>query len=203
MRKSLVVLPLLLGLLAAGPATAADKYAFDPAHTFVGFEVRHLTVSKVRGEFREFEGEILLDEDDISKSSVSAVIKAASLTTGIDRRDAHLKSSDFLSAEEFPDITFQSKRVEKAGEGYVAVGDLTIRGVTKEIALPFTLAGPITDPQKRKRIGVEASTTIDRNEYGVSWNRILEGGGLVVGNEVKLLLNVEAVKLEPKPEASQ
>jgi len=154
----------------------------------------------VRGEFREFEGEILLDENDIANSSVSAVIKASSLTTGIDRRDNHLKSADFLSAEEFPEITFQSKRVEKTDEGYVAIGDLTIRGVTKEIALPFALAGPITDPQKRKRIGVEAAATIDRNEFSVSWNRLMEGGGLVVGNEVKLVLNVEAVKVEPKPE---
>lgn len=203
MRKSLVALPLLLGLLAAGPAAAADRYIFDHAHTFIGFEVRHLTVSKVRGEFREFSGEILLDEDDITRSSVSAVIKAASLTTGIDRRDAHLKSSDFLSAEEFPDISFQSTRVEKTSDGYLAIGDLTIRGVTKEIALPFTLAGPITDPQKHKRIGLEASTTIDRNEYGVSWNRVLEGGGLLVGNDVRIVLNVEAVQSEPKPESSQ
>ena len=200
MRKNLIVLSLTLGLIAGGPAAAADQYVFDRAHTFVGFEVRHLTVSKVRGEFREFEGEILLDENDIANSSVSAVIKASSLTTGIDRRDNHLKSADFLSAEEFPEITFQSKRVEKTDEGYVAIGDLTIRGVTKEIALPFTLAGPITDPQKRKRIGVEAAATIDRNEFSVSWNRLMEGGGLVVGNEVKLVLNVEAVKVEPKPE---
>ncbi|MGH9863511.1 MAG: YceI family protein, partial [Candidatus Acidiferrales bacterium] len=181
------------------PALATEKYLIDPVHTFVGFAARHLMVSTVRGEFRDFSGEILMDEKDLTKSSVSVAIKVASVDTKVERRDNHLRSPDFLAAEQYPEITFTSKRVEKRGDGYVAVGDLTIRGVTKEVALPFTLSGPIAGPGGRKRIGTESEITINRHDFGVNWNNLLEGGGVIVGPEIRITLNVEAVEAPPEP----
>lgn len=200
MRRRVALLAVLVGLLVVGPAQAADKYTFDPVHTFIGFAARHFLVSTVKGEFREFSGEILLDENDITQSSVSVVIKSASIDTHNERRDSDLKGAEFLNVEQYPEITFKSKRVEKSADGYVAIGDLTIRDVTKQIALPFILSGPILDPRKRKRIGVESGTTINRFDYNVSWNRMFESGKLIVGPEVRLELNVEAVALEPEPQ---
>jgi len=203
MRWKTLALGLTLTLLAAAPLAAADQYTVDPVHSFVGFSVRHLAVSWVKGEFKEFSGEILYDSEDISRSSVSVRIKAASLDTRNERRNNHLKSPDFFSVEQFPEITFQSKRVEKRGDGYVAIGDLTIRGITREIELPFTLAGPVTGPDGHPRLGAEAATTINRLDFEVSWNRALEGGGLVVGDDAKIEIQVEAIGPEPPPAPAQ
>lgn len=201
MRLKYIALTLAIALLiAAAPVVAADRYQLDPVHSYVGFSVRHLMVSWVKGEFKEFSGEIIYDPEDVSRSSVSVRINAASLDTRNDRRNNHLKSPDFFAAEQFPEITFQSKRVEKRRDAYVAIGDLTIRGITKEIELPFTLAGPVTGPDGRPRLGAEAGTTINRLDFQVSWNRALEGGGLVVGDDVKIELQVEAVGPEPPPQ---
>jgi polyisoprenoid-binding protein YceI len=189
----------LTSLLAAAPARAAERYELDPVHSYVGFAVRHMSVSWVKGEFKEFSGEILYDPEDISRSSVTVRIKAASLDTRIERRDNHLKSPDFFNVEQFPEITFQSKRVEKRGDAYAAIGDLTIRGVTKEIELPFILYGPVTAAGGRPRLGAEASTTLNRNDFQVSWNRFLEGAGLVVGDEARIDIQVEAIGPEPPP----
>lgn len=199
MRLKRISLAVAWTLLAAAPALAADKYTIDRVHTFVGFSARHMMVSVVRGQFTDFSGEILLDEEDLTRSSVNVVIKAASINTNHERRDSDLRGTEFLSVEQFPEITFKSKRIEKSNGGYVAIGDLTIRDVTKEVALPFTLTGPLKDAMKRLRLGVEAGITINRHDYGVSWNKVMETGGLIVGPEVKIELNVEAVKLEPPP----
>lgn len=199
MRVKKILPAVFLSLLLAAPVLAAEKYAIDPVHTFVGFAARHLMVSTVRGEFKEFSGELVVDETDLTKSSVSVVIQAASLDTRIERRDNHLRSPDFLAAEQYREITFKSKQVVKQGDGYVAVGDLTIRGVTKEVALPFSFFGPVVGPGGRKRIGADAEININRHDFGVSWNQLLEGGGLIVGPEVKVTVNVEAVQAPPEP----
>jgi polyisoprenoid-binding protein YceI len=173
---------------------AADVYEIDPVHSDVAFTVRHLVISNVRGHFKEFTGTILYDPNDITKSSVSGTIKTASIDTGNEKRDADLKGAGFFDVEKYPEIAFKSDKIEKTGGGYTAIGILTIRGISKQIRLPFTLSGPIQDPWGNTKIGIEASTTINRQDYNVSWNQKLDNGGVVVGDEVKISLNAEAIK---------
>jgi polyisoprenoid-binding protein YceI len=197
----------LFGLLLAvlcicGSALAADEFKIDPVHSSVRFTVKHMMISTVPGRFGDFAGTILLDDKDLSKSSVNVTIKSASISTDNAQRDTHLKSADFLDAEKFPEITFQSKSVAKKGDAYVAHGTLTIRGVAKEVDLPFSLSGPVTGP-RGKMLGADASLTINRMDYGVSWSRSLDGGGLVVSNDVKIEINVEARTPPPAPAAGK
>jgi polyisoprenoid-binding protein YceI len=175
-------------------ALAADKYALDHAHTTVGFSVKHMVITNVKGTFGEFDGTIEFDENDLTKTTASGTIKVASIDTGNEKRDGHLKSGDFFDAEKYPEITFASKKVEKGKDGYVMIGDMTIRGVTKEIEVPFELVGKITDPMGKTRIGLRATAEINRQDFGVSWSKTLDGGGLVVGDNVKIELDVEAIK---------
>lgn len=191
-----------LCLTAANVAAAAERYEIDPAHAFVSFTVAHFT-GKARGSFGDVSGAIVFDETDVTRSSVEVRIKTASVNTNNERRDAHLRSPDFFDAERFPDMTFESRRVERKGAAYVAVGDLTVRGVTKEVSMPFTLSGPMRDPLPAgvKRLLVEASLRVDRRDFGITWSRVTEAGGLFVGNEVSLDINVEAIV--PKPPAGQ
>ena len=190
----------MASLLVAAAAPGADRYQIDPAHTQIGFSVRHLVISNVQGKFNEFSGTILYDGQDISKSSVSVTIKAASIDTGVEPRDVDLRSANFFDATKFPEVTFQSTRIEKRGEGYVALGTLTMHGVAKEVALPFSITGPIKDPGGKQRLGVEASLTINRQDWGLSYSKAMDNGGLIVGNDVKIELNVEAVKIEGRSE---
>lgn len=194
MKRSWISLVLLL--LLSGSLLAADDvvvFQFDPAHSEISFTVRHLMINKVRGQFNTFTGEIYYDRNDITKSSVKVTIEAASIDTDNERRDNHLRSQDFLYVEKYPKITFVSKKIVKKDNGYVAVGDLTIRGVTKEVEVPFTLVGEIKDPWGNQRIGVEGSLVINRQDFGVSWNNVMDNGGLVVANEVNIEFNIEAV----------
>ncbi|HEX9652725.1 MAG TPA: YceI family protein, partial [bacterium] len=167
------------------------------AHSSVGFSVKHLVISNTKGEFSDFAGTIMLDENDITKSSLEVTIKTASISTHDDKRDAHLRSADFFDVEKHPEITFKSKKVEKTSAGYQLTGDLTIRGVTKEVSFPFTLVGPVPDPWGGKRLAAQASVTVNRQEFGVSWNKTLDGGGLLVGDEVTINIEVEAVHAKP------
>lgn len=183
----------MAGLLSAGQAFGADKYVIDADHTNIGFSVKHLGISSVRGGFRAFSGTIMVDEKDLTKCSVEVEIRADSVNTGIEKRDAHLRTADFFDVEKFPVITFKSKRVKKTRSGYEASGPFTMHGVTKEIRIPFT-GQKVTDPQGKTRIGVDAGLTINRQDYGIKWNSVLDNGGLVVGNDVKIELAVEAVK---------
>jgi polyisoprenoid-binding protein YceI len=176
-------------------ATAkGDTFVLDPPHTSVEFGVRHLMINTVKGKFPEVTGTIEFDGQDVSKSSVNVTIKTGSVNTGSADRDKHLRSADFLDVEKFPEMTFKSSRIEKQGDGYAAVGTLTIRGVAKEIVLPFNFLGQIKDPQGRTKIGVEASVTLNRRDYGISWSKTMDNGGLVVANEVKIEISFEAVK---------
>ncbi len=173
---------------------AGDRYQIDPVHSSIGFTVRHMVIANVKGYFKEFSGTIIYDENDITRSSVSVTIKTASINTENPKRDAHLRSPDFFDAEKYREITFKSKRILKEKDGYVAVGDLTMRGVTREIRIPFQILGKVIDPWGNTRLGVEASLKLNRHDYGISWSQTLDSGGLVVGDEVKIDLNIEAVK---------
>ena len=175
-------------------STAADKYTVDPSHSSVGFVVRHMVVSKVKGFFNEYTATILYDDKDIAKSSVEVTIKTASIDTRDAKRDEHLRTPDFFDAAKYPEITFKSKRIEKSGDGFVAVGDLTMRGVTKEISITFTLAGVVTDPWGNTRLGLSGGTKLNRQDYGISWNKSLDTGGLVVSNDVEIAIEIEAIK---------
>lgn len=193
----------VLGLvcLAAAAALHAQElatYRMDPAHSSVEFVVRHMTISKVRGGFQKYTGNFQVNEVDFTRSQFEVRLEAASVNTENERRDADLRSERFFNVEAYPEIAFTSKRIEKAGEGYLATGDLTIHGVTREVPLAFTLVGPIKDPRGATRLGVEAHTTINRQDYGLTWNPVIEGVGLVVSDEVKIEINAELVKVNPE-----
>jgi len=184
---------LLLALSSAGPAAT---WEFDPVHTGVQFKVRHLMVSHVRGDFEKVSGKIVYDERDISRSSADITIDASSINTRVAKRDEHLKSPDFLDAAKYPSLVFKSKKVEKAGDGKLKMtGDLTIRGVTKEVVLDIEgPTSPIRDPAGKTRVGGVASTKINRKDFGLTWNKAIETGGVVVGDEVEITIDIEIIK---------
>lgn len=183
-----------LALLAiVSTAKAQDTYTIDPVHSSVGFKVKHMMVSDVKGEFGGFSGTISLDPKNIEASSVDVTIDATTVSTRNEKRDGHLKSADFFDVEKYPTLTFKSKKITKKGEQWVAIGDLTLRGVTKEIELPFTLGGPMT-VGNGSVIGVSASTEINRQDFGVAWNKTLDAGGVVVSDKVRIEIELEAKK---------
>jgi polyisoprenoid-binding protein YceI len=199
MRKILVPIVCLLVLAALAGAQAVE-YKIDPVHTNVGFTVKHMVISTVRGKFKDVSGTIQYDSKDVSKSSVDVVIKTASISTDNETRDNDLRSGNFFEADKYPDITFKSTKITKQGSGYVAHGIFTLKGVSREIDLPFTLNGVVKDPYGNDRMGVEAGPiTINRKDYGVQYNKVLETGGAVVGDEVKIDILLEAVHRAPKP----
>ena len=185
----------LVVLLVAADAQAADSYKIDPAHSAATFAVRHMVISNVRGSIPAVSGSIVLDTENPSACSVHAVLDPASIDTDNKTRDADLKSANFLNVAKFPKIEFVSTRVEHGKNGWVAYGKLTLHGVTKEIALSFELSGPVKDPWGNTRIGVGTSPIrLDRKDYGLSYNKTLDSGGLVVGDEVMITISVEATK---------
>jgi polyisoprenoid-binding protein YceI len=176
-------------------AAGVTTWQIDPVHTHIEFAVKHMMISTVKGRFTDLSGTITLDEGSPAGSSVSATIPAATIDTRQDQRDAHLRSADFLDADRFPEITFQSTRVEPQGEGRARVtGALTIRGVMREIVLDVTEEGRARDAQGTEHIGFSATTRIDRRDFGLTWNQAVETGGVLVGNEVRISIEVEAVK---------
>jgi len=183
-----------LVLIFSSPLFAADTYTIDVANSMVGFTVRHMLINNVRGNFRDFAGSLFYDPQDITKSSVEVHIKSKSIDTGNENRDNHLRSADFFDVEKFPEISFKSTKIEKSGDGYLAHGSLTIHGVSKDVDLPFTITGTVKDQRGGTHLGAEASLTISRKDYGLTWNRTLEGGGVLVSDEVKIELGVEATK---------
>jgi polyisoprenoid-binding protein YceI len=167
-------------------------YLLDKAHTTVSFVARHMMVSKVRGHFNEFEGKIVVGEDP-TLSEVEVTIDVASIDTREPQRDAHLKSPDFFEAEKWPKMTFTSTRVHGGPGDWKVTGDLTIRDVTRPVTLDLEFLGASPDPWGGKRIGFTATTTIDRTDFGLSWNAAIETGGVVVGRDVKIEIDAEAV----------
>ena len=187
--------------LAIAPALAFGQTAtwnVDPSHSRAGFSVKHLVISDVKGEFDKLSGKAQVDETDLSKSSVEVTIEAASISTRDEKRDAHLKSADFFDVAKFPTITFKSTKVEAGKDGALTVtGDLTMHGVTKPVTLEGALTKAITDPWGNSRRGASFSGKLDRKAWGISWGKVTDVGA-VVGDEVKLDIQAEIVKEQPK-----
>ena len=193
MLRKLFVAALLVAAVAV-PAQAADTYNVDSHHSEVSFQVRHL-VTQVRGKFNEFEGTVQLDPAKLESSSVVFKVKPASIDTGVADRDKHLRSADFFDTEKFPEITFASKSIKATGKDqYAVTGTFTMHGVSKEITLPVTFGGTIKDPWGNQRAGFSTETTLNRKDYGIVWNKALDNGGALLGDDVKVAINLEAVK---------
>ena len=194
MRKTAILTTLVL-VLGFGTAVAQGTYAIDTVHSNVAFKVRHL-VSKVSGEFTDFDGAIVADFGNLDASSVELEIQTASIDTRNKNRDSHLRSADFFDTEKFPEITFKSKKITKVdGNTYAVSGILNMRGVGKDITLMVEFLGEMT-AMGGTRAGYELTTTLNRKDYGVAWNRELEAGVLVLGDEVEVTINLETVKQE-------
>lgn len=190
-----VWLMLVVFFAFAMPSVAAERYVIDPVHSNVGFSVRHLMVSNTHGKFKDFSGEIYFDEKNPEKSSAQGVIKVASIDTENAKRDGHLKGPDFFDVARYPEIRFRTTKVaHKGGDAYVVRGLLTMRGVEKEVDIPVTFLGKRTGPGGKEHIGLEATLKINRQDFGVSWNRALDQGGVVIGNDVKITLDLEAIQ---------
>ena len=171
----------------------AQAFAIDKAHSEVTFQVRHL-LTKVRGRFSDFAGTVRLDEEEPTNSSVSLAIDAASVDTNTADRDQHLRSDDFFAVGTYPTITFDSSRIVRtSADTYDVTGSLTIRGVAREITLPVTYLGTATDPWGNLRAGFETNVTINRKDFGLSWNAVLETGGFLVGDEVRISVSIQAI----------
>jgi len=175
--------------------TATSTWTIDPAHSSAEFAVKHLMVSTFKGHFRSLEGTVHLDEANPANSSVAASVDVASVDTQTPDRDAHLRSDDFFNAERYPKMTFRSTRVEQIdGTNWKVTGELTVRDVTKEVVLDTEYEGRIVDPWGNERIGFTARTELSRKEFGVRWNAAIETGGVVVGDKVRISLNIEIVR---------
>ena len=168
-------------------------YTLDPAHTTVEFVVRHLMITKVRGRFTAFDGEVELTPAGDLPSRIRARIDAASIDTREDQRDAHLRSADFFDVEKYPQLAFESTRIDGTPDDFTIDGKLTIHGVTRDVTLAGSFEGRVTDPWGGVRVGYTAHGKINRKDFGLNWNAALETGGVVVGDEVRIELNVEAV----------
>ncbi len=185
-----------LAVLAAPAVAAAATWQLDPTHSSVQFAIRHMMVSNVRGEFTKLSGSAEGDPKDPAKATITATIDAASIDTREAKRDAHLKGADFFDVEKFPTITFKSKKIEAAGAGkWKVTGDLTLHGVTKEVVLDVDeVTPPIQDPMGNTRAGAHATTKINRKDFGIDWSKTMDSGGLIVGEEVTITLDVEATQ---------
>lgn len=167
-------------------------WQLDKAHTSLDFVARHMMVANVRGTFRAFDAEIKLDPNNLERGEIIFTISAASVDTQQPERDNHLRSPDFFNAEKFPNIVFKSKKISIRGEDATITGDLTIRDVTKEIQVNGQISGPIKDPYGNLRIGFEGAFSLNRKDYGLNWNMLLEGGGLLVGDNIRVQIFAEA-----------
>ena len=171
---------------------AADTYNLDSNHSTIGFSVSHLVINNVHGKFNEFKGTVVVENNAIKEAK--GTIEVKSIDTGIAKRDDHLRTPDFFDAQKYPTITFVSKKAEKHGDETVLTGEFSMHGMTKEITLPVKISGPITDPWGGTRIGLHAKTKISRKEFGVSYNATSKTGSAVVGDEIEIEINAEAVK---------
>jgi polyisoprenoid-binding protein YceI len=183
---------------AFDPATTviddvAGDYTLDPAHTRLGFSARHAMVATVRGQFPDFTGEAHIVTANPAESSVTVTIKAASVDTGVADRNAHLQSADFFDVAQYPEITFVSTSVERDGDTWNITGDLTIKDVTKSITIPFEEQGSARDPFGNLRVGFEGAATLNRKDFGLTWNAALETGGFLVSDKIKLEFDISAI----------
>ena len=195
-RRNLWAVPVLLAAFAL-PVGAADTFTIDKAHSQVGFRVRHL-ISKVPGRFTDFSGAITADAAAPTAATVSFTIQATSIDTDNAQRDKHLRSADFFDVEKYPTIEFKIRKVTPTGKDrYDVAGSLTMHGVTREVTLPVVFLGLAKDPWGSERAGFEIATTLNRKDYGIVWNQTLDTGGLLLGEDVEISINIEAVKAKP------
>ena len=179
--------------LIALPMAQAKEYKVDPSHSNIGFTIRHL-VSKVSGEFKDVEATLQFDVAKPSDAKLTASVKAGSINTNNEKRDNHLKSADFFDVEKFPALTFESKKISAAGRGkYKMTGDLTIHGTTKPVTFDVEYLGEANDPWGMTRAGFTGSTKVNRKDFGMSWNKALDQGGVLLGEEVTINLNIEGI----------
>jgi polyisoprenoid-binding protein YceI len=199
LKKNFSIVFLAFVLVASYANGAVTKYDTDVAHSNIGFSMPIMGgLSNVRGKFTDFNVAIVYDDADETKSSVNATIKATSIDTGIERRDAHLRTADFFDVEKFPEITFASNRIEKKGKQLIAHGTFTMRGITKEIALPFTINGVVKDPKTGKStLGLTARTTVNRRDYGINFSR--PDNPNFLGDQVEIELNIVTRAASPQP----
>ena len=192
-RRSFIALFVLV--FAVTSSSLASTWDFDKAHSTIEFKIKHFMISKVRGSFDSYTGQVEYDENDVTKSKVEVTIDVASINTANEQRDDHLRSADFFDVEKYPKMTFTSKEIHKTDEGLKIAGDLTIHGVTKEVILKVEgPTPPIKGPMGNMRMGATATTKIDRRDFGLTWSKTLETGGLVVDNEVMITLEIELIK---------
>jgi polyisoprenoid-binding protein YceI len=194
--KQIIMTVAVLALLAFPVLATAETWSIDPDHSSIGFKVRHMMVSNVKGTFGTFNGVAEVDEKDITRSKISVTIDTSSINTGVLKRDEHLRSADFFDTAKYPIMTYVSKKVEKSGNDRLKIyGDLTLRGITKPVVLD--VEGPTKvykDPQGKLRRGASATATINRKDFGLTWNKVIEAGGVLVGEEVNISLEAEFVK---------
>ena len=190
----------LVAALAVPSPAATATWQIDPAHTAAGFSVRHMMIATVRGQFKGVTGAVLWDDQDINNSIVDVTIDANTVDTGEPKRDADLKSANFFDVKNFPTITFKSTKIEKISAGKMRVtGNLTIHGVTKQVVLDVEgPSGAVKDPWGNTRVALNASTTVNRLDYGVKWNAKMDSGGMVVGDDVNINIDLEMTKKEAK-----
>lgn len=173
---------------------ATERWEIDSSHSGIHFSVRHLVIAKVRGQFSRWSGAVVVPDGDFTKASVEATIDASSIETGVADRDAHLKSADFFDVAQFPEITFTAGSITPKGDDLTVVGQLTIKGITRDVALEVEQLGQVKDPWGNERAAFSAKTAIDRKDFGLTWNQVLETGGVAVGDRVTLEIEVEAVR---------
>ena len=190
MRQKIQALIMFVALLTTSVVFAADTYTIDPNHTTFGFTVQHMMISNVPGEFDKFDGQIIYSPADLANAKANVTIDVSSINTRVDRRDADLKGPDFFDAAKFPTITFVSTQFTPG----TITGLLTMKGVTKEITIPVTISGPIKTMMGGQAIGITGSVTINRQDYGINYNKTLDQGGLAVSNDVLITISIEADK---------
>lgn len=188
------VLSLLITVPAGLVYAEMARYNVDPDHSTVGFSVTHMTVSKTTGRFMDFTGFIEMDADSMTVKALEANIKTASVNTNHEKRDTHLRNEDFFDVKKYPTMTYKMKSYKKTGDEYTALGDLTLHGVTKEVALVGNLNGVNKDPWGNMRAGFSAKGKINRKDFGIVWNKVLDNGGLLVGDDVIITLDIECIK---------
>lgn len=181
--------------MTTAAASALTTFTIDPSHTEAGFAVKHLMISTVRGRFADVKGQVVFNPSDLTSGSVDVTIATATVDTRDAQRDTHLRSADFFDVEQFPAMTFKSRRIQNVqGDAFQVVGDLTIKGVTREVVLDAENQGLQKDPWGGERAGFSAKTVINRKDYGLGWNVALEAGGILVGEDVKINLDIELIK---------
>jgi polyisoprenoid-binding protein YceI len=194
LKRTLRSLAILSALVALPVLAEQSEWAIDAGHTRVGFSITHMVISEVDGDFKKFSGKALLDDKDLTKSSVEFSIEAASINTDNADRDKHLRSPEFFDVEKFPKLTFQSTKITKAGKGYKLKGNLTIHGVTKEVTLDAQVSEPVANPWGKQVRGVKINGKVKREDFGLTWNKALDKGGVVLGNDVTINIKLELNK---------